>query len=82
MKKELNLLISKVFSWKMAVTWWADDGKSETRKYLYKLEGLNIVCQEKEKTEYGYKFKWKLTEEGERLVGLSKNLTKYGLKGR
>ncbi|MEM4271763.1 MAG: hypothetical protein QXD13_01600 [Candidatus Pacearchaeota archaeon] len=50
------------------ITWFIDDGNSENRKYLYKLENLGIIMQERTKKENSCIYKWKLTEKGEKLI--------------
>ena len=51
------------------MTWFNEEGSKE-RSLLYKLEDMKIVklCQEREKKKGQYKYEWKLTDKGKKLV--------------
>lgn len=55
---------------------WEDDGKAETRKYLYKLQDLSVVEWVQIKEGGFFTYRWRLTEKGKELVDSNRKLKK------
>ena len=66
-------------------TWFIEEGSKE-RSLLYKIENMDIVRLHRETTKINnekfYKYKWKLTENGQKLVDENKCLQKIWGDGK